>query len=87
MKALSIEKEKYESYMTVENVCQYLVATKETVYRGIKKNSLQLTASASAGCFAFLKLTSGLNPAKRRNEKCDMAKITVNDASISIILY
>lgn len=32
--------EKYEAYMTVEDVCVYLAATKETVYRWIKKKGL-----------------------------------------------
>ena len=31
---------KNEAYMTVEDVCRYLVVTKETVYRWIKKNGL-----------------------------------------------
>ena len=32
--------EKYEAYMTAEDGCVYLAATKETVYRWIKKNGL-----------------------------------------------
>ncbi|MDD3151182.1 MAG: helix-turn-helix domain-containing protein [Candidatus Gastranaerophilales bacterium] len=56
--------EKYEAYMTVEDVCRYLVATKETVYRWIKKKGLPAHRIGKRWMFRRSKINSWVESGK-----------------------